>query len=113
MLSGIYSIRFNSRYSQIFPSAGKFQFVELGPGKGTLLTDILTTWKKLGIAKDAIHKLHLVERSGLMREAQADALGVCKVKDNDVEWGLSKKFNVNIFWHDELKSVPKGRLLKF
>lgn len=96
------------RYSQIFPESGKFQFVELGPGKGTLLSDILHTWNSLGISHDRLHQIHLVERSGLMREAQAHALGVCKKSHNDYEWGKSTKYNVDVFWHDEVKRIPRG-----
>lgn len=101
--------KINDRYSQIFPST-KFQFVELGPGKGTLLSDILFTWKSLGIAQDSLEQIHLIEKSGLMREAQANALGIDKKSDNGGEWGNSKLYNVNVFWHDDLRSVPKGMI---
>ena len=82
----------------------------MGPGKGTLLSDILYTWKSLGIAHDSLEQIHLVERSVLMREAQANALGVEKKIEQGREWGRSKLYNADVFWHDSVESVPKGMM---
>lgn len=73
-----------------------------------MLNDILYTWKSLGIAQDSLEQIHLVEKSVLMREAQANALGVEKKMDQGREWGKSKLYNVDVFWHDTVSSVPKG-----
>ncbi len=50
-------------------SPGKFSLVELGPGRGTLMKDILRATAKIpGLHASA--RLHLVETSPVLREAQ-------------------------------------------
>jgi len=77
------------------------QIVELGPGKGTLLNDILRTITQLR-PKDQPHiSLHLVEISEEMRKLQVEKL--CGSPTN-----LTKsKYGNEIFWYDNLRDVPK------
>jgi SAM-dependent MidA family methyltransferase len=70
----------------------RFGLVELGPGRGTLMTDLLR----------AVHirpnfrlaaEIHLVETSPLLREAQARALRAVRATPE---------------WHDRFSDVPDG-----
>lgn len=66
--------------------------VELGPGRGTLMADILrsaTAWPDFRNAA----QVHLVESSRRLRAVQETALAGC---------------GVEVFWHDDLSSVPAG-----
>ena len=66
---------------------------ELGPGRGTLLSDALRATRVVpGFGHAA--RLHLVERSPVLRHAQAGTLG-----------GAAPQ------WHDELSTLPPGPLL--
>ena len=76
-----------------------FQLVELGPGKGTLLTDILRTLSKLQPGLVQGISLHLVEVSPRMRKEQELELGV---KDGLTKWGAS------VHWHDHIADVPQN-----
>ena len=67
------------------------RLVELGPGRGTLMTDILRSTRVMPGFAEAID-LHLVESNASFRAAQAEA-------------GLPAT------WHDDLGSVPDGPLL--
>jgi len=82
------------------------QIVELGPGKGTLLNDILRTMSKL--RPNVLEKLslHLVEVSPDMRNMQKDMLcgNLESSADND---NTISKYGAKIHWHDSLRSVPK------
>ena len=68
-------------------------FCELGPGNGTLMADML---RAAAVAPDFRHavRVHLVEASGRLRAAQAQALA-----------------GADPVWHDSLVTVPAGPLL--
>jgi NADH dehydrogenase [ubiquinone] 1 alpha subcomplex assembly factor 7 len=66
----------------------RVQYVELGPGRGTLACDALRVMRSAGLDPD----VHLVETSPVLREAQAAAVPDAR-------------------WHDDLASLPDGPLL--
>lgn len=70
-----------------------FALVELGPGRGTLMADALRASRvvpEFGMAA----RLHLVETSPVLRQAQKERLGGYKPR-----------------WHDALADVPAGPAL--
>jgi NADH dehydrogenase [ubiquinone] 1 alpha subcomplex assembly factor 7 len=69
------------------------KLVELGPGRGTLMADILRVAKGVPGFSEAI-SLHLVETSPALREHQTEAL-----KD------------YNPVWHSHIGTVPDGPIL--
>jgi NADH dehydrogenase [ubiquinone] 1 alpha subcomplex assembly factor 7 len=67
-------------------SPKKFALVELGPGRGTLMADILRAVKAVPeFAKGA--EIHLVETSPVLRGLQREKLG-------------------DVLWHDTVESLP-------
>lgn len=78
------------------------QIVEFGPGRGTLMHDMLRTLHKLNLIKNQeTLSVHLIEVSKTMRSFQQ--LKLCR--DN-----ASNKcmFGPEVSWHETLSSVPKG-----
>lgn len=73
----------------------RVHLVELGPGRGTLMADILRTINTWPDFRDAV-SIHLVETSPLLRQEQAQALK-----------GMSPT------WYDSLDQVPEGFSLIF
>ncbi|HUR42568.1 MAG TPA: SAM-dependent methyltransferase, partial [Aestuariivirga sp.] len=69
-----------------------FNLVELGPGRGRLMSDILRAGKVAPGFHTAI-KIHLVEISPRLRNIQHKTIGN------------------NILWHDTLASVPDGPMV--
>lgn len=67
--------------------------VELGPGRGTMMADMLRAARVLPAFRAAI-ELHLVETSPVLRARQAKALGAAEA-----------------VWHDDLDGVPAGPLI--
>lgn len=67
-----------------------FQLIEMGPGKGTLMADVLRVFTRVPGMIEAVH-VHLVETSQSMRAAQAQKL-------SDI--------SVTIEWHDTLLDIP-------
>lgn len=68
-----------------------FHLVEIGPGRGTLMTDILRTFSTL---KVPCPQVHLVEVSPLLKELQKTALA---------------PFSASIFWHNDLTTLPQNQ----
>jgi len=76
-------------WQQMGAPAG-FQFIECGPGRGTLMADALRAAGAVpGFVKAA--KIHLIERSRSLRSRQKQALEPYA-----------------IIWHDDLARVPNG-----
>lgn len=71
---------------------GALQIVELGPGRGTLMADLLRTLRSVASFTARID-VHLVETSEVLKKSQQDAVA---------------PFIANPTWHDALASVPGG-----
>lgn len=73
--------------------ADRFNFFELGPGRGTLMSDALRVAKNVpGFLESSA--LHLLEMSPVLREKQKQALG-----------------EYSPVWHGDLSSVPSDKPL--
>jgi SAM-dependent MidA family methyltransferase len=70
----------------------KFNLVELGPGRGTLMADILRASKVMPGFREAA-QIHLVEMSHVLTKLQIDSLG------NGPNW------------HEALETIPEGPML--
>ncbi len=66
--------------------------VELGPGRGTLMRDILRAARVMPGFADAV-RVHLVEMSPTLREVQEETLRGC---------------GAEVSWHADLAEVPRG-----
>ncbi|GLQ37238.1 TetR family transcriptional regulator [Rhizobium albus] len=72
------------------------RLVELGPGRGTLMKDMLRTIRKVLGADMAGWSAHLVETSPRLRAIQAETL---------------RDYADLCSWHERLEDVPKGHML--
>lgn len=75
-----------------------FCLVELGPGRGTLMADLLRATSKVAPAFLAAAHVHLVETSPTLREAQRSALSARGAAP---------------IWHDDVSSLPEDVPLLF
>ncbi|MFM1977285.1 MAG: hypothetical protein RL145_2131 [Pseudomonadota bacterium] len=71
-------------------SPSPFHLIELGPGRGTLMADMLRVCQRVPGFMAAM-QLHLVETNPGLRDAQSAALGVIPAR-----------------WYDRLADVPQG-----
>jgi SAM-dependent MidA family methyltransferase len=68
--------------------------VELGPGRGTLMADILRTAQNVMPAFTEAIDVHLVETGKVLRQQQQEALN-----------------GYSVGWHDQFETVPPGPVL--
>ena len=73
------------------------RLVELGPGRGTLMADLLRALKVLPTLRQAV-EVHFVETSPALRSAQAQTL-------------RHRHPDLTPQWHDRLEQVPAGPML--
>ncbi|KAF9243450.1 S-adenosyl-L-methionine-dependent methyltransferase [Melanogaster broomeanus] len=72
-----------------------FRIVELGPGRGTLMDDMLRVVCQLPAVREKLTSLHLVETSGSMRALQREKLHNAK-----------EASGFELSWHDSIDDVP-------
>ena len=77
---------------QAVGSPSPFLLVELGPGRGTLMADILRATAKIKDFAEAAH-VHLVETSPVLRQAQRD------------------KLEAQVTWHHSVETLPQEPLI--
>ncbi|EAQ25446.1 class I SAM-dependent methyltransferase [Roseovarius sp. 217] len=69
----------------------RFVLAELGPGRGTLMADVLRATQRVPGFRDAA-EVHLVEGSAVLRAAQRRAIAG------------------DVIWHERVESLPEGPL---
>ena len=74
-------------------SPGKFQLVEGGPGRGTLMADILRSTRRVEGMHEAA-AIHLVETSPVLRQVQEQSL-----------------LGYDVIWHDTLETLPSDPII--
>uniref|UniRef100_A0A8C2TST6 Protein arginine methyltransferase NDUFAF7 n=1 Tax=Coturnix japonica TaxID=93934 RepID=A0A8C2TST6_COTJA len=90
-----------------------FQLVELGPGTGTLTSDILRVFNQLAsVLSKCDVSIHLVEVSPKLSAIQAEMLTGGKVQSNPENnsaymKGISKT-GIPIYWYRDIQDVPQG-----
>ena len=72
------------------------RIAEIGPGRGTMMADVLRVARKLAPDLHDAATIHLVETSPTLREIQAKTLGMHADK---------------VSWHDGFDEIPDGFLL--
>ncbi|KAG6005489.1 hypothetical protein E4U21_007883 [Claviceps maximensis] len=95
--------------SQGQPKQG-VQLIEVGPGRGTLMDDMLRTIKRFPAMADSIEQVFMVEASPQLREAQKKLLCGADTEFTKTESGLmsssGKHIRKPVVWAESLKSIP-------
>jgi NADH dehydrogenase [ubiquinone] 1 alpha subcomplex assembly factor 7 len=93
----------------------KVHLIEFGPGRGTLMDDILRTIKNFASMAKTIDKIYLVEASDDLREKQHHMLcgeGASLEKTPSGWQALSKKyFEVPVVWVEDVSLLPGSERL--
>ncbi|MEM7635858.1 MAG: SAM-dependent methyltransferase [Pseudomonadota bacterium] len=80
---------------QMMDAPAEWNLIELGPGRGTLLADLVRACSVMPGLRDGM-QVHLVEMSPVLKTMQAETL---------------KRAGIEATWHDRLEDVPEGQSL--
>ncbi|TVY32643.1 Protein arginine methyltransferase-like protein, mitochondrial [Lachnellula subtilissima] len=86
------------------------ELVEIGPGRGTLMDDMLRTIRNFKPMASSIEAVYLVEASPALREAQKQLLcGDAPMTETSIgHQSTSKYANIPIIWTENIRFVPSG-----
>ncbi|KAL1967049.1 hypothetical protein VTN77DRAFT_3573 [Rasamsonia byssochlamydoides] len=90
------------------PSSG-VELIEVGPGKGTLMDDMLRTFRKFKSFASSIDAVYLVEASASLREIQKQLLCGADATLEETDIGhksVSKHLGVPIIWVEDIRLLP-------
>lgn len=69
------------------------ELVELGPGNGLLMSDLLRATKNIKSFHSCIKKIHFIEISNTLKQAQQQAI---------------EHYNIPLMWHETLNHLPSN-----
>ncbi|KAI1772409.1 DUF185-domain-containing protein [Hypoxylon cercidicola] len=95
--------------SQGRPKKG-VELIEVGPGRGTLMDDMLRTMRNFKDMASSIDTVYMVEASKELRTAQKNLLcgEDAVMTESKVGWhSTSKYYNLPIVWTDSIKAIPQ------
>ncbi|KAG7563922.1 Protein arginine methyltransferase NDUFAF7 [Arabidopsis suecica] len=84
----------------------RVNLVELGPGRGTLMADLLRGTSKFKNFKESLH-IHLVECSPALQKLQHQNLK-CTDESSSEKKAISSLAGTPVHWHATLEEVPSG-----
>ena len=94
----------------------EFNLVELGPGRGTLLIDILNITKSFK-KFNKLTKIFLIEKNKLLKKNQIENFKKFNIKPSDIEWLNDFKIKNNkptiIVWNTDYTKITDTALLYF
>ncbi|GAB0137417.1 hypothetical protein EsDP_00005682 [Epichloe bromicola] len=94
--------------SQGRPSQG-VQLIEVGPGRGTLMDDMLRTIRRFPAMADSIEHVFMVEASPQLRDAQKKLLCGPDAQFTQCDFGVQsngRHIGKPVVWAESLKSIP-------
>ncbi|KAI3547178.1 hypothetical protein CABS03_04879 [Colletotrichum abscissum] len=101
--------------SQGKPSKG-VELMEVGPGRGTLMDDMLRTVQNFKGFAQSIDAIYMVEASPQLREAQKNLLCGPDAPMTESKVGyhsVCKRTNLPIVWTETIKSIPQSKHHEF
>lgn len=85
------------------------ELIEVGPGRGTLMSDVLRTIQKFPAMADSIDAVYMVEASPELRGAQKKLLcgeDAAMTESKVGSHSVCKYMSVPIVWTENIKSIP-------
>ncbi|KMP06220.1 AT11512p [Coccidioides immitis H538.4] len=86
------------------------QLIEVGPGRGTLMADMLRSVRNFKSFSSSIEAVYLVEASPTLRDIQKQMLcGDAPMEEIEVGYrSTSKHLGVPVVWTEHIRSLPQG-----
>ncbi|XXG96579.1 hypothetical protein Hte_002866 [Hypoxylon texense] len=96
--------------SQGRPKQG-VELIEVGPGRGTLMDDMLRTMRNFKDMASSIDTVYMVEASAELRTAQKNLLcgEDAAMTESKIGWHSTSKYSgLPIVWTDSIKAIPQN-----
>ncbi|CUS11732.1 unnamed protein product [Tuber aestivum] len=91
----------------------KIQIIELGPGRGTLMSDLWRAVLSFKAMADSVETIYLVEASPSLREAQKVLLCGPETKMRQIENGFACQSKMSpktdIIWYEDFNCIPRDK----
>ncbi|RIA83546.1 S-adenosyl-L-methionine-dependent methyltransferase [Glomus cerebriforme] len=84
----------------------KTQLIELGPGRGTLMEDMLRAMSNFPSFYNTINGVHLIEISPELRKLQLEKL--CGYVTESTEMVEHDNNGMKFYWHNTINDIPNG-----
>lgn len=87
------------------------EVIEVGPGRGTLMDDMLRTLSNFKPLVSSIESVYLVEASPALRDTQKQLLcGDAPLEETDIGFRSTSKYSSTpVTWCEDIRFVPNGR----
>ncbi|CAL3965713.1 unnamed protein product [Diplocarpon coronariae] len=87
------------------------ELIEIGPGRGTLMDDMLRTLKNFKPMAQSIEAVYLVEASPALRDAQKQLLcGDAPMEETSIgHRSVSKYASIPVIWTENIRFVPSNQ----
>ncbi|KAJ5172536.1 hypothetical protein N7492_005129 [Penicillium capsulatum] len=85
------------------------QLMEVGPGKGTLMDDMLRTFRNFKMFSSSVEAIYLVEASPTLRKVQKQLLcgEEAAIEETDIgHRSVCKYFDVPVIWVEDIRLLP-------
>ncbi|KAK9452337.1 S-adenosyl-L-methionine-dependent methyltransferase [Limtongia smithiae] len=90
------------------------RIIELGPGRGTLMSDMVKAFQSFPPFKQTIREICMVEASPTLRKMQHNLLcGETPLVDEGNRYSSITKYNLPIYWHENLKDIANDELTPY
>ncbi|PGH04458.1 hypothetical protein AJ80_08511 [Polytolypa hystricis UAMH7299] len=86
------------------------EIIEVGPGKGTLMADMLRSFRNFKTFANSIEAVYLVEASPVLRDVQKQLLcGDAPMEEVDIGYkSTSTHLGVPVIWTEHIRFLPQG-----
>jgi NADH dehydrogenase [ubiquinone] 1 alpha subcomplex assembly factor 7 len=93
----------------------RFRLVEFGPGRGTLMDDLLRAGRSFKQFDQSIKEIYMIEASPTLRHLQRNLLcGEGEVlTPADTGYRATTRWGTPIFWFETAKEIPRDKIATF
>ncbi|KAK9455276.1 S-adenosyl-L-methionine-dependent methyltransferase [Dipodascopsis uninucleata] len=90
------------------------RLIELGPGRGTLMADMITAFQSFPYFAPTINEISMVDASPTLRQKQHETLcGNAQLEKVGFGYQSKTKAGIPIVWYETLKDIPNDDLSHF
>lgn len=91
----------------------EFRLVEFGPGRGTLMDDLLRSTRKFAKFDKALKEIYMIEASPTLKETQWSKLCEDEMSETEIGFRSTTRWGTPIYWRENAKEIPDDNIPTF